>query len=98
MESRDLTRLERCLRNLPVLSVDDMVVMDTHVGPLYMAWGRDKENVYHAIWGCRQVGRPIEFKPNVTLEEVKVALTTDAMGMIEMMYGVDLVHEGSFDA
>ena len=98
MDSQALTRLERCLRNLPILSVDDMVVTETVHGPLYMAWGRDKNDNYHGMWGCRQIGRPIEFKPDTSLEMVKAVLYTDAMGMVESLFSVDLVHEGSFDA
>ena len=95
MDSQALTRLERCLRNLPILSVDDMTVQETPYGPLYMAWGRDKENIYHGLWGIRELARPMEFKPNTTLDEVRNALQTDAMGMVELLYKVDLVHEGS---
>ena len=75
-----------------------MVVSDTEYGPLYMAWGRDKDDSYHGIWGIRGIARPVEFKPDTSLEMVKTALFTDAMGLVELLFDVDAVHEGAFDA
>lgn len=81
MEQESLVRLERIARNLPIGRLS-MCRMDSSTGEIFFAYGRANDGVIHGVWGCRDIGRTLEFKKGTKIKEVKQVLVNDAAGHI----------------
>ena len=83
-----LDKLERVARNLPVKGIT-MGRAETLYGPVYMAWGKNKD-YWHGVWGADIEGgsaQVLQIKPNVSEKDVQQILLDTANLALEVYRG-----------
>ncbi len=94
MEGMILERLERMARNMPVKKLA-MHSCESEQGVIYFAYGPDTHGKIHGIWGCRDIGRTLQFKKGTSIKNVRQVLVNDATGHIEQLIHKGLMSDGT---
>ena len=85
MEGTVLERAELVVRSLPILK-PQFRRTESPLGEILFAYGKDAEGTYHGVWGVDQpipTMRVLEFKPGITVDQVKKDLITNAEWWLE---------------
>ena len=96
--SPPLEIVERVVRNLPITKPEFLFV-ETDLGPLYIALGKDGFGRYHGVWaftrgiGCAQ---PVEYAPNQMRSLVIKDLTATGYAMLSEMHRHGMLAENYF--
>lgn len=87
MQDISLLRLERVLKNLPIVGEPTMLHTPCQHGEVYIGYGKDGNGVYHGAWGVGEggfdMGQPALFNPGVTEEQVRKVLFVAAADWAE---------------
>ena len=98
MDGDSLTRLERVARNTPIVGALRMRSVETDFGTVYMAYGRAKDENWHAVWGLRGIGRVCGFGYGLSEKQVQQNLLDDAAMFHEMADKREMWDKGFFGA
>lgn len=97
MEGTVLERAERFVRNLPITKIQFRRT-ETDLGPIYLAYGKDGEGVYHGVWVVEEpsfILRTLTFNPGVTVAQVRASLIANADWFLKECDKRGLVRSGA---
>ena len=96
--SPPLAIVERVVRNLPITK-PEFLFLETDLGPLYIALGRDGFGKYHGVWAFTRgpgVMQTIEFAPNQSKTLVVKELVSVGYDMLNEMHVRGMLDSGYF--